>query len=222
MAAASQARKLRGPQDLEIIALERGEFTSYSACGIPYWVGDQVTNGPDSLVARDPRTFREKYAVDVRLHHRVTSFDLSAGLLAMSDDATGAELALRFDHLVIGTGAAPVRPPWFTEAIEDEVSGVHFAQTLPQGAGLRDEVAGLPGGRAVVCGGGYIGVEIADALHRRGLQVTVVSRSPELMSSLDADIAVELRTAMEKVGITVLTGTSAAGLTSADGHVTGG
>ncbi|WP_163512390.1 FAD-dependent oxidoreductase [Fodinicola acaciae] len=219
MAAASQARRMRGPEELEIVALERGDYTSYSACGIPYWVGDQVAAGPGSLVARDPQTFRDKFAVDVRLRHRVTSIDLSAGLVGVSDDGTGAELALPYDHLMIATGAEPVRPPWFTRQIEDEVDGIHFAQTLPQGADLRDDLEVVPGGRAVICGGGYIGVEIADALLRRGMDVTVVQRSAEIMTALDPDIAAELRVAMEKAGVTVRTGNAATGVKHRDGRV---
>lgn len=221
MAAASQARRLRGPEELEIVALERGDYTSYSACGIPYWVADQVAGGPDSLVARDPQTFRDKFSVDVRLRHRVTSIDLSAGLVGVSDDRTGGELGLSFDHLMIATGAEPVRPPWFTREVEDEVEGIHFAQTLPHGAGLRDDPALRPGKQAIVCGGGYIGVEIADALRSRGMAVTMIQRSAEIMPTLDPDIAGELRFGMEKAGIPVLTGRAAAGITESDGRVTG-
>src|ERR1043165_8892401 len=75
MSAASQARRRRGPDDLTIVAFERGHFTSYSACGIPYWIGGVVA-GRDHMVARDPATFREKYAIDVRLRHEVVGIDL--------------------------------------------------------------------------------------------------------------------------------------------------
>src|SRR5215213_12019220 len=75
MSAASQARRRRGPDDLEIIAFERGHFTSYSACGIPYWIGG-VVDGPDALVARDPQTFRDKHAIDVRIRHEIVEIDL--------------------------------------------------------------------------------------------------------------------------------------------------
>ena len=84
MSAASQARRRRKPDDLEIIAFERGHFTSYSACGIPYWVGG-VVDGPDALVARDPQTFREKHAIDVRMRHEVVEIDLHDDRLGTLD-----------------------------------------------------------------------------------------------------------------------------------------
>src|SRR6476660_1010882 len=87
MSAASQARRLRGPADLEIVAFERGHFTSYSACGVPYWIGG-VVDVPDALVARDPATFREKYAIDVRMRHEVVDIDLDRRQVTARDLAT--------------------------------------------------------------------------------------------------------------------------------------
>ena len=216
MSAASQARR-RGSAELEIVAFERGPHTSYSACGIPYWIGGRVPGGRDALVARDPETFGRDHAIDVRLGHEVTEVDLDRREV-VARDPDGSELRLGFDHLVLGTGAEPVTPPWAVQALANGTRGVYRAQTLPDGEAV---LAALGRGarRAVVCGGGYIGVEVTEALLRRGLEVTVVQRGPELMGSIDPDVSVGLRHALETRGAALRCGTVAEGLRVRNGEV---
>ncbi len=109
MSAASQARRRRGPDELEIVAFERGRYTSYSACGIPYLVGGLVTD-PARLIARDPDTFRSGYAIGVRLRHEATAIDLDRRALRARDLDGGTERAEPFDQLLVATGAVPARP----------------------------------------------------------------------------------------------------------------
>ncbi|MEY9967969.1 NADPH-dependent 2,4-dienoyl-CoA reductase/sulfur reductase-like enzyme [Streptacidiphilus sp. MAP12-16] len=202
MTAASQARRRRGPQDLRITAFERGGFSSYSACGIPYWVGGQVAER-DDLIARTPQQHRE-HGIDLRLHTEVTELDLDRRRVRSRDLERGTEEWTGFDQLVIATGAKPVRPalPGF------DAPGVHGVQTLDDGAALLDT---LDHGchRAVVVGGGYIGVEMAEAMVQRGLKVTVVHRSAEPMATLDPDMGRLVRKAMEGMGIEVVPGAEA-------------
>jgi NADPH-dependent 2,4-dienoyl-CoA reductase/sulfur reductase-like enzyme len=212
MSAASQARRRRGPGELEIVAFERGGITSYSACGIPYWIGGLVPGGREALIARDPETFRRDHAIDVRLHHEVTAVDTDRREVV----ATGPDGVVRmgFDHLVLATGAEPVTPAWATPRVD----GVYRAQTLPDGDDVIAALGRRPR-RAVVCGGGYIGLEVTEALLRRGLDVTVVQRGPQLMGSIDPDVSVRLRHALEERGATLRCGTVADGLLAADGAV---
>ncbi|MFE5872425.1 FAD-dependent oxidoreductase [Streptomyces roseifaciens] len=202
MSAASRARRLRGPGELEITAFERGRFTSYSACGIPYWAGG-VVDGPDALIARTPEEHRER-GIDVRMRTEVTGLDLEKQRLLARDLESGEEHWHGFDHLVLATGARPVRPP--LEGID--APGVHGVQTLEDGRAL---VAALDGGeagrRAVVVGAGYIGVEMAEALVLRGYAVTVVERSSQPMATLDPDMGGLVRDAMTAMGIEVVTDT---------------
>jgi NADPH-dependent 2,4-dienoyl-CoA reductase/sulfur reductase-like enzyme len=211
MSAASQARRLRGPGELEIVAFERGGHTSYSACGIPYWIGGLVPGGRDALVARDPGTFRRDHAIDVRLRHEVVELDLARQEVVAR--GPGGEVRTGFDHVVIGTGAAPITPAWAGEGVR----GVYRAQTLPDGAAILAALGGAR--RAVVCGGGYVGLEVTEALLRRGLEVTVVQRGPQLMGSIDPDVSVGLRRALERHGATLLCGTTADGLVTSGGAV---
>ncbi|MFL6266257.1 MAG: FAD/NAD(P)-binding oxidoreductase, partial [Actinomycetes bacterium] len=177
MSAASQARRPRGDK-LEVVAFERGDHSSYSACGIPYWVAGDVVDG-EQLVARTPAAHRAN-GIDLRMLTEVESIDLQAGKVAVRDLASGRRYREGFDHLVIATGAIPVRPP----LPGCDATGVFGVQTLDDGAALLAGLERLRPQRAVVIGGGYIGVEMAEALARRQVTVTVVDQAPQPMSTL--------------------------------------
>src|ERR1700710_589140 len=110
MSAASQARRLKGPEALEIIAFERGPDTSFSACGIPYWIGGVVTDR-DALIAREPSVFRDKQQIDVRTRTLVNAIDTDAKTVHVTDLESGRHYSERYDDLLIGTGSVPFRPP---------------------------------------------------------------------------------------------------------------
>ncbi|GAB7043659.1 FAD-dependent oxidoreductase [Catenuloplanes niger JCM 9533] len=213
MSAASQARK-RVPADrLEIVAFERGNHGSYSACGIPYWIGGTVKTR-DELIVRTPAEFRENQDIDLRVRHEVVSIDPHARTVSVKSDS--GDFDLEFDHLVLATGAVPVSPPW----ADVDFGGVFGVQTLDDGDGLASwltpEVR-----RAVVIGGGYIGVEMAEALINRGLDVTLLERGEQPMSTVDPDMGALVRDAMAGLGIDVRTGVTVTGLAGAAGRVTG-
>lgn len=198
MSAASQARRLKGPRELEIVAFERGHFTSYSACGIPYWVGGDVTDR-DRLIARTPEEHRAR-DIEVRLRTEVTELDLERGRVRSRDVDSGDESWTSYDKLVIATGARPIRPAM--PGID--APGVHGVQTLDDGQALLDTLAATRGRRAVVVGAGYIGVEMAEAMIKRGYEVTVVNRGREPMATLDPDMGRLVHRAMEDMGITMV------------------
>jgi NADPH-dependent 2,4-dienoyl-CoA reductase/sulfur reductase-like enzyme len=216
MSAASQARRRRDATDLEIVAFERGHFTSYAACGIPYWVGGLVEDAKQ-LVSRDPETFRSKHQVDVRLRHEVTAIDLERREVVARDlENGGTEVRERFDQLVYAAGAVPVTPDW----ARTDADGVFGVQTLDDGAALLAWLDADPRPqRAVVIGGGYIGVEMAEAMIQRGLSVSLVERSPEPMSTVDPDMGALVREALCGLGLDVRSGVSVTGLETRDGRV---
>ncbi|MFF8710678.1 FAD-dependent oxidoreductase [Streptomyces sp. NPDC015184] len=198
MSAASQARRLRGPGELEIVAFERGRFTSYSACGIPYWVGGDVAER-DDLVARTPEEHRAR-DIDLRTRTEVTEIDVAGRRVRALDLGTGESYWTGFDKLVIATGARPVRP-----ALPGmDAPGVHGVQTLDDGQALLDSLDRAPGRRAVVVGAGYIGVEMAEALLKRGFEVTVLNRGEQPMATLDPDMGRLVHEAMDGMGITTV------------------
>ncbi|MEU3513099.1 FAD-dependent oxidoreductase [Streptomyces longwoodensis] len=198
MSAASQARRMKDPDALEIVAFERGHFTSFSACGIPYWVGGDVPER-DQLIARTPEEHRER-GIDLRLRTEVTELDVAGKRVRARDVDSGAESWTSYDRLVLATGARPVRP----ELPGIDARGVHGVQTLDDGQALLDTLARAWGRRAVVVGAGYIGVEMAEALINRGYEVTVVNRGSEPMSTLDPDMGRLVHAAMEGLGITMV------------------
>ncbi|WP_430378064.1 FAD-dependent oxidoreductase [Streptomyces sp. B1-3] len=214
MSAASQARRMKGPDELEIVAFERGHFTSYSACGIPYWVGGDVEER-DQLIARTPQEHRDR-GIDLRLRTEVVAIDVDRQRVRARDLGSGDESWTSYDKLVIATGARPIRP----DMPGVDAEGVHGVQTLDDGQALIDTLARTRGRRAVVVGAGYIGVEMAEALIKRGYEVTVVNRGREPMSTLDPDMGRLVHRAMEGLGITMVNDTEVTKvLTGEDGRV---
>jgi NADPH-dependent 2,4-dienoyl-CoA reductase/sulfur reductase-like enzyme len=214
MTAASQARKLRGPDDLEIVALEQGRHVSYSACGIPYWIGGTVST-VDDLVVRTAAEFSDRQDIDVRLRTEVVELDLDKRAVTARDLDNGGEVRIEFDQLVIGTGSVPVRP--VLPGID--TAGVYGVQTLGDGEAVRDALdAGAR--HAVVVGGGYIGLEMAEAFVRRGLSVTVVEAGAQPMSTLDPDMAAMVADALRGMGIDLRLGDPVTGIEAGpDGRV---
>ena len=191
MSAASIARR-RDP-DLEIVAFERGAYTSYSACGIPYVVGGVVEDA-ERLISRSPEQHRER-GIDVRTNVEVLAVDLAERRLTVrSADGESRE---PFDQLVVATGAEAVLPDVpGAEAIEP-------ARTVDAAERLRESLE-RGGGCAVVIGAGYIGLEMAEAFAHSGLNVTMIDLAPQVMGTLDADMARHVQDAAEAQGIRVV------------------
>jgi NADPH-dependent 2,4-dienoyl-CoA reductase/sulfur reductase-like enzyme len=191
LSAAAQARRLRDAGELDIVVLEQGPEISYSACGIPYWIGDLVEDR-DQLLARTPGDFAAQ-DVAVRTDTRAEGIDLAAGEVV----AAGGE-RLGYDSLLVATGGKPFRPP----VAGMDADGVHGVHRLADGADIRAAIA-AGAKRAVVLGGGYIGLEMAEVLQTRGLEVTVVLADPLPMAQLDDDMGERVCAAMCGAGIDV-------------------
>jgi NADPH-dependent 2,4-dienoyl-CoA reductase/sulfur reductase-like enzyme len=215
MTAASQARRRRGPDDLAIVAFERGHHTSYAACGIPYFVGD-VVHDAERLVARAPEVFRDKFAIDVRIRHEVTAIDPERRTLTVRDLDGGSDSEERFDQLVVATGATPIRP----KLPGADAAGIHGVQVLDDGVALRRRLDGGGVARAVVVGGGYIGLEMAEALVRQGVEVALVEQAAQPMSTLDSDMGALVADAMRQMGIALYLEEAATAFETAGGEVT--
>jgi len=214
MSAASQARRMTSADELEIVAFERGSRTSYAACGLPYLVGGLVDTA-DRLVARTPEQHRAN-GIDVRTHHEVTAIDTRASTVKVRNRDTGRESVEHYDDLLIGTGASGIAPPW--PGID--AKGVLQLRTLDDAAEV-ERLLEAGSRRAVVVGAGYIGLEVAEGLLERGLDVTVVERLGAPMgAALDADMAAGVADAMRSAGIDLRLGTAVTGFTMVHGRVT--
>jgi len=194
MAAAAQAR--RQQPYMEIVALERGRWTSYSACGIPYLVAGDVAD-PAELVARTPEDFRDQHRIDVRMGHEAVAIDLDARKVEVRDHTRDRTLTLGFDVLHVATGASPIRP----DLPGIDRPEVHGVQTLDDGVHLLDHARKGRCDRVVIVGGGYIGLEMAEAFVRRGSQVTLVEGEDQVMRTLDPDMAAPVASALRGVGV---------------------
>ena len=209
MTAASQAKQRKG-DGLDVVVLERGHHVSYSACGIPYWVAGDVADAA-ALMARTAQEHRRR-GIDLRMRTEAVEIDLAGRTVLARDVEAGTDRRLGFDHLMVATGAVPVRP----DVPGVDAHGVLGVQTLDDGQAVLDHLEGLGGDarRGVVVGGGYIGVEMAEALTRRGLQVTVIDKAPEPMTTLDPDMGALVHAEMECMGIDVRTGVALQGITA--------
>jgi NADPH-dependent 2,4-dienoyl-CoA reductase/sulfur reductase-like enzyme len=194
MSAAAQARRRR--PELEIVVFERSPHTSFSAWGIPYFVG-RVVDEEEKLIIRTPEKFRERDGIDVRVRHEVQGIDASGRKVFVRDLITGRSLWEAYDQLLIGTGALPLCPELpGSDAVE--ICGIN---TLESGLEIRRRLDKGGVKKVVVVGGGYIGLEMAEAMVKNGLEVSLVSRPPQVMETLDEDMGALVSQALRDVGV---------------------
>jgi NADPH-dependent 2,4-dienoyl-CoA reductase/sulfur reductase-like enzyme len=208
MSAAAQAT--RGAEPVEVVVFERGDHTSYAACGLPYFVGGLVERS-EQLVARSPEQHR-KNGIDVRTRHEVIAIDADARRVRVRRLDDGGEIGEAYDHLLVATGATPVRPP--LPGID--AHGVSGIQTIPDAVAIDAVLRDRAPRRAVVVGASYIGLEMVEAFLRRGLDVSVVEQLPQPMSTLDPDMGALVADAVRGQGADLRLGVSVQGFEVGD------
>lgn len=207
MSAAHQALRTaeRTGRELAVTVLDRGTHTSYSACGIPYWMAGDLDSG-DDLIARTAHAHRHA-GIDLRMSTEVVAADLDARTVT-----TDAGEVVGYDELVVATGSPAVVPDWALGPDGTTYDGVGTVKTLDDGAAWVRRFAGAgAGARVVVVGGGYVGVEVAEAALRRGFAVTVLTRGRG-MSMLEDDMAQLVNAAMTQAGAELVLGAEVTGL----------
>lgn len=193
MSAATRLRRLQ--EDAEITVLERSGHVSFANCGLPYHVGG-VIEARHALLLQTPRSLRERFNLDVRVRHEVRSIDRKARTVTATDLNTGESHTFAYDALVLSPGARPVRPP---------LPGIERALALRDIEDTDVMVAAVSRSpqTAVVIGGGYIGLEVAENLHHRGIDVTVVEALDQIMAPLDPEMAAPVAQHLRDHGIAV-------------------
>jgi NADPH-dependent 2,4-dienoyl-CoA reductase/sulfur reductase-like enzyme len=214
MSAASQARRRREPDDLEIVAFERGDYTSYSACGIPYLIGGVVPDA-DRLIVRTPQVFRERQSINVRMRQEVVEIDLDRRSIKARSTDDSDESWEGFDELLIATGGIPRRPP----LENSDARGIFGVQTLNDGLAVRAFLDQREPKKAAIVGAGYIGLEMAEALISRGLEVILIDQRAQPMSTFDPDMGEVIRNALTEMGIKVHTKESVIAFETHSGEV---
>lgn len=214
--AATKAR--RTSEDAEIVLIEAGKHVSFANCGLPYYVGGEIARRDDLFVVK-PQVFRSWFEIDVRPETIATAVDPGAKTVTLEHAGDSRELA--YDRLILATGTKPVIPP--VPGLDE--AGMFTVRTVPDVDAITERLEEIRGdmpnepARALVIGGGYIGLETAEQLRRRGLHVTIVEMLPQLMSAMDAEMAVQVRKAMEGAGCEVVLGDAVAEIVkSGDGR----
>ncbi|QTH60529.1 FAD-dependent oxidoreductase [Corynebacterium hindlerae] len=190
-------RLRRNDEARDITVFERSGYVSFANCGLPYHLGG-VIESRDALLLQTPESLGERFNIDVRVRHEVLSIDTTAQTVLVRDLATGTDSTETYDDLVLAPGAQPFTPP---------IPGIERA------AGLRtvedlDHIKKLVSGdvkTAVVIGGGFIGVEVAENLQHRGLAVTLIEAAPQIMAPFDPEISILLQRRLQAGGIDVRT-----------------
>jgi len=208
MSAAARLRRL--DERCEIIVLEQGGEVSYASCGLPYFVGGEITDEA-ALLVQTPASLRAALNLDVRLHHRVTGLDPAAKTVTVA--TPGGEERLAYDHLILSPGAAAARPP--IPGLDHPA--VHTLRTVPDAAAMRGLVqAGAK--RAVVLGAGFVGLETAEGLCRQGLAVTLVEAAPHVLPPLERELAWLVRQELVRLGVAVRDGAAVTAIEDTDGR----
>lgn len=204
MSAASQVKRRR--PDWEVVALEKGPYVSYGACGMPYNIQDPDRSIED-LVVISPERFRDERGIDVRTGHEAQRIDAARKRVRVRDLGAGQTYELTYDRLVIATGASAVRLP-LPGADQD---GVFVLRELTDGAAVKEAIAARQARHVAIVGGGYIGLEMCDILRRRGIGVTLLERLDQLAPGIDPTLAGQVRAEVERHGAEVWTGVSVEG-----------
>lgn len=197
--ASAAARLRRLDEKAEIILLERGGFISFANCGLPYYIGGKIQE-QEALTLQTPESFKARFNVDVRIMSEAVAIDREKKVLSIKNLATKEEYQESYDKLILSPGAEPLRPP-----VGGEGSPRIFTlRNIPDTLKIKNFITANKPKTAVVMGGGYIGVEMAENLREAGLEVTIVEMADHLIAPLDYDMACVLQQYMRMGGIKLL------------------
>ena len=199
--ASAAARLRRLDETAEIVLYDRGPHVSFANCGLPYYVGNVISDERKLLVA-SREMFRDRFNIDVRTEHEAVRVDRTAKTVRIRDLRSGEERDEPYDVLVLSPGASPIRP----QAPGVDLPGVFVVRSIPDSRRIRGWLTEKGCQKAVVVGGGFIGLEMAENLVHRGLSVTVVEKLPQVMPPLDAEMAAPLATHLRSKGVTLRLG----------------
>lgn len=203
--AAAKARRVNESAEIEIF--ERGSYISFANCGLPYFIAGEITDRAQ-LVVMTPERFWERSRVRAHVNHEVTAINREAKSITVND-ASGQTRRVSYDKLILSQGARPVVAP----IPGADLAHVFTLRDIPDMDRIAKFIDGNPPTRAAVIGGGFIGLEMAEAFHRRGMSVTVVERNPHILPLLDGDMAAHLQNQIRRDDFTFKTGADATRLT---------
>ena len=212
--ASAAARLRRLDERAESIVFERSGFVSYANCGLPYYIGGTIAEKRE-LTLQTPESFWNRFRIRVKTKHEVLAIDPAAKTVTVKDLSTGKAFTESYDKLVLSPGAMPTRPP--LPGIDSE--RVFSLRTVEDTLRIHDYVRREKPQSAVLVGGGYIGIEVAENLRELGLDVTIVQRPKQLMNTLDYDMATFVHAKLREKGIRLELGRSVSGFEERDGQI---
>ena len=212
--ATAAARIRRLDEDAQIVVFERSGFVSYANCGLPYFIGD-VIDDPQALTLQTPESFFARFRVDIRVRHEVTAIHRDRKTVSVTNLATGETFEESYDKLLLAPGAKPVQPRLPGIGLDK----VFTLRTVEDTFRIKNYINAHKPKSAVLAGGGFISVELAENLRAMGMEVTIVQRPRQLMNPFDPDMAAFLHAEARKHGVNLALGFSVEGFAEKDGGV---
>mgnify|MGYP001057051339 FL=1 len=212
MSAATRARRMN--EQAEIIVLEKGGYISFANCGLPYYLGGQIQQEKKLLVTTPPQV-AARFNIDARVHQEVTHIDRAQRQVTVRDLKQNRTYTLAYDKLILATGATPIIP-----RIEHvHAPNVFLLRSMEDTEAVRDWLERQQPRSVAIVGAGFIGLEMAEAMHHRGLHVTVIEKASHALPPLDAEMAVPVHAELKRHGVELITGTGLASLEATGEHV---
>lgn len=208
--ASAAARLRRLDESAEIIVLERGEYVSFANCGLPYYIGNVITN-KNHLTLQTPESFRARFNIDVRVNSEALKIDPDTKTVLIKNLQSGSSYTESYDDLILSPGAEPIRPN--IDGIDSNF--VFTLRNIPDTLKIKEYIERTMPKSAVVMGGGYIGVEMAENLKEAGLDVSIVELADHLIAPLDFDMAADVHRYIKSNGINLYLNN---GVKAIDGH----
>ena len=209
--ATAAARIRRLDERAEIVVFERSGFISYANCGLPYYIGDVITDA-EELTLQTPESFYSRFRVDMRVHHEVTAIHPEKKTVSVKNLKTGEKFEESYDKLILSPGAKPTKPR-FPGA---DLGKVFTLRTVEDTLRIKNYINEKHPQSVVLAGGGFIGLELAENLCELGMDVTVVEYAKQLMSPFDLDMAAFIHNEMRKHGVKLVLGRAVEGLEEKD------
>ena len=212
--ATAAARIRRLDEQAEIVVFERSGFISYANCGLPYYIGGTIEEEND-LTLQTPESFWRRFRVKMNVHHEVTAIHPDSKTVTVKNLENGKILTESYDKLVLSPGANPIKPGF--DGIDSDK--IFTLRTVEDTFCIKDYINANHPKSAVLAGGGFIGLELAENLRELGMDVTIVQRPKQLMNPFDADMASFIHNEMRKHGVKLALGHTVEGFKERDGGV---
>lgn len=212
--ATAAARIRRLDEQAEIIVFERSGYISYANCGLPYYIGDTITD-PEALTLQTPESFFSRFQITMKVRHEVTAIHAERNVVSVKNLETGAEFEERYDKLLLSPGAKPSLPP----VPGTDIDRLFTLRTVEDTFRIKDYINKKNPRSVILAGGGFISLELAENLRHLGMEVTIIQRPKQLMNPFDEDMASFIHSEMRSHGIRLLLGHTVEGFEETENGV---